>query len=91
MMIGYSFEYCSAYGLPGYDAWKTREPDYYEDCGPYDDDAEDYEREREDELDEQASDALEWSEYMAEVVLGLTPGEWFEIEWARGDLESADA
>jgi hypothetical protein len=29
-MIGYSFEWCQAHGLPGYDAWKTRLPDWWD-------------------------------------------------------------
>ncbi len=42
-MIGYSFDYCLAHGLPGYDEWKTRSPydddDYRDDERPeWDDD-----------------------------------------------------
>lgn len=60
--------------------YRLNPPDYDDDYEPYDDDYEDAYYEA---LEQQADDALAWSETMAEEQLGLTWKEWFDLEWER--------
>jgi hypothetical protein len=50
---------------------------WYDDDGP--EDEWDYLSDEEDRW----RDALDWSEFMAETVLGLTWREWFDLDWER--------
>lgn len=64
--------------------WSDEPP--WDDEPYYDDDEGAYEAIYMDALEEQYQDDRDRAEYLAAEVLGLTWSEWFNLDWARGDL-----